>query len=76
METFTDHDLSKVADKWAKEMPNEDLIGIRTAFAAGVRYAEKLYLSPVIKSLPLHDKNGVCRKCGSTGWSCDSDSHK
>lgn len=47
MEILTDHDLLQVVNKWAKDLPNEELIGIRTAFAAGFMYAEKLYLTAV-----------------------------
>jgi len=34
----TDHDLSQMANRWAKLLPNED-IGIRTAFAHGFKAA-------------------------------------
>ena len=40
MKTITDHELSEIANDWAKEIPYEN-IGIRTAFAAGYRLAEK-----------------------------------
>lgn len=33
-----DHELSKIADSWAKLLPNEN-IGIRSSFAHGFRYA-------------------------------------
>lgn len=39
-ETITDHELSIIANDWAKEIPYEN-IGIRTAFAAGYRLAEQ-----------------------------------
>lgn len=50
MKTLTDHDLLQVVDKWAKDLPNEKIIGIRTAFATGFRYAEKLYLPDAISN--------------------------
>ena len=34
----TDHDLSQMANRWAKLLPNED-IGIRTSFAHGFKAA-------------------------------------
>ena len=40
MNTITDHELSEIANDWAKEIPYEN-VGIRTAFAAGYRLAEK-----------------------------------
>ena len=46
---MTDHDLLQVVNKWAKDLPNEEIIGIRTAFAVGFRYAEKLYLHAVMQ---------------------------
>ena len=52
----TDHDLSQMANRWAKLLPNED-IGIRTAFAHGFKAAlsevKKLNKSDVIKSVCL-----------------------
>lgn len=39
MKTITDHELSMIAENWAKEMPINT--GIRTAFAAGYRLAEQ-----------------------------------
>lgn len=39
LKTITDHELSTIANDWAKEVPYENT-GIRTAFAAGYRYAE------------------------------------
>ena len=39
MKTITDHELSEIADDWAREMPID--IGRRASFAAGYRYAEQ-----------------------------------
>jgi hypothetical protein len=46
MKILTDYELSKIADNWTKEIP--DNIGIKTAFAAGFRLAEQI----VKNSLP------------------------
>ena len=40
MKTLTDHELSKIAENWTKEI--SDNIGIKTAFAAGFRFAEQM----------------------------------
>jgi hypothetical protein len=39
-ETITDHDLSKIAEDWYKGIEHVDT-GLKTAFAAGYRFAER-----------------------------------
>jgi len=49
MKTITDHELSEIANDWAKEIPYEN-IGIRTAFAAGYKRAMEEYKSQGLPS--------------------------
>jgi len=63
MKTFTDHKLSKIAENWTKEKP--DNIGIKTAFAAGFRLAEQM----TIDSLP--DEKEIDKKIKELSKNCN-----
>ena len=87
-ETITDHDLAKIAENWYKGIEHVDT-GLKTAFAAGYRFAERqanghdtgerqLTIPDVSKSWHF------CPNCGITWekdsvpfgcWSCGYDSH-
>lgn len=72
-EAITDHELAKIANEWVKNTSIVN-IGIRTAFAAGYRLAEKQANDVQSKDgkLPIpHVIKSVCN-CKNSSWNRDA----
>jgi hypothetical protein len=59
-ETITDHDLSKIVEDWYKGIEHVDT-GLKTAFAAGYRVAERQANGHATgeRQLTIHDVSGL-----------------
>lgn len=63
MKPLTDHELSKIAENWTREIP--DNMGIKTAFTAGFRFAEQMAKN----SLP--DNKEIDKKVDELAKNCN-----
>jgi hypothetical protein len=67
MNELTDHELSKIADNWAKYMPINT--GIRTAFAQGYLHAMKqvkLCNKPAVSKCAVDERRELLIDCIKT----------